>query len=286
LYEGSFGWPWGVHLDPEALKKLRVPLFLLGVGTGSGFASALHKPSARAVREITLLNDYAVLSGARDVITLAWLKDLGVTNAKLMGDPATFIFNRPWRRKLSGHILVVIPPSRIWNSKRQFLNVYRRGRAVFRALAGITGTLLKQRQKVVVACNDPNDIDLAQQLFAGYEVTCPATPEEYFKILASSRAVLSGRLHTAVAAFSLGIPFLLIDIDGRTRGFVQTYQLDRWAVNTLDPDIAERLHDQTLNLLNESELMTWQSFIEKRNQLEKQAMDFLEEGLNSIRRGP
>ena len=48
LYEGGFGWPWGVHLDPAALTQLRVPLFLLGIGTGSRFASALHKPSTRA----------------------------------------------------------------------------------------------------------------------------------------------------------------------------------------------------------------------------------------------
>src|SRR6266576_4820222 len=59
LYEGALGWPWGVHLDLEALKKLRVPLLLLGVGTGSSFESPIHRPSARARREIKLLNDHA-----------------------------------------------------------------------------------------------------------------------------------------------------------------------------------------------------------------------------------
>jgi len=282
LYEGAFGWPWGVHLDPDALTKLRVPLFLLGVGTGSAFASELHQPAAGAVREITLLNELASLSGVRDVITLAWLKRVGITKAKLLGDPATFIFNHPMQTNKTGHILVVIPPYRVWNNKRQFLTVYKRGRAVFRALAGITRTLLEQGQKVVVACNDPNDLELAQQLFAGYDVTCPSTPEDYFKLLRKSRAVISGRLHTAVVAFSLGIPFLLLDIDGRTSGFVQTYQLDNWAVSAADHGIAERLTAKTLNLLNERELANWQPFIESRDQMEKLAMNCLEQALNSI----
>src|SRR6185295_108473 len=34
LYEGAVGWRWGVHLDLDALANLRVPLFLLGIGTG------------------------------------------------------------------------------------------------------------------------------------------------------------------------------------------------------------------------------------------------------------
>src|SRR5689334_19225002 len=42
LYEGALGWPWGVHLDKKALRQLRVPLFLIGIGTGSAFASPLH----------------------------------------------------------------------------------------------------------------------------------------------------------------------------------------------------------------------------------------------------
>src|SRR5947208_17033962 len=37
LYEGSLRWRWGVHLEPDALDDLCVPLFLVGIGTGSSF---------------------------------------------------------------------------------------------------------------------------------------------------------------------------------------------------------------------------------------------------------
>ena len=85
LYEGSYRWRWGVHLEVEALKNLRVPLFLLGIGSGSNFGSPLHNPSTRAKSEIKLLNDYATFSGARDVITFEWLQQLGLSKVKLTG---------------------------------------------------------------------------------------------------------------------------------------------------------------------------------------------------------
>jgi polysaccharide pyruvyl transferase len=102
LYEGSYRWRWGVHLEVEALENLRVPLFLLGIGSGSNSTSPLHRPSTRAKSQIKLLNDYATLSGARDVITFDWLQQLGISKAKLTGDPATFIFNYPPRNDREG----------------------------------------------------------------------------------------------------------------------------------------------------------------------------------------
>ncbi len=78
LYEGSYRWRWGVHLEDDALENLRVPMFLLGIGAGSDFTSPLRKPSARAKKEIKLLNDCATFSGARDVITYDWLQQLGM----------------------------------------------------------------------------------------------------------------------------------------------------------------------------------------------------------------
>jgi polysaccharide pyruvyl transferase WcaK-like protein len=287
LYEGGFRWPWGVHLDTDALKNLRVPLFLLGVGTGSSFNSSLHKPAARAKVEIKLLNDYATLSGARDVTTLDWLHQLGVTKAELMGDPATFIFNyQPQQINHSSHVLIAIPPRRVWSSKRQFWKVHASGRPVFLALVELTKTLLENGHQVVVACNDPADLPVAQELFAGclpHPVICPETPEEYFQLLSKSRAVISGRLHTAVVAFSLGIPFLLIDIDRRTHGFLKTYELEPLSVVPSRSGIDVRLNEQTKTLLHDTSSEEWQSRIEMRDQMNEVAMNLLKEALRSIR---
>jgi polysaccharide pyruvyl transferase WcaK-like protein len=285
LYEGSLGWPWGVHLDPHALENLHVPLFLLGLGTGSSFNSPLHKPSRRAKAEIRLVNDCATLSGVRDVTTLDWLQQLGVTKAKLMGDPAAFIFNhaaKPANR--SGPIMITLPPRRVWTSKRQLWNVRANGRAVFSALVGLTQKLLDRGEQCIVVCNDPLDLEVAGKLFGSWlprPVVCPQTPEEYFQLLAQSRAVISGRLHTAVVSFSLGIPFLLIDVDQRTRGFLNTYQLQPWAITPSRSGVERRLNEQAEVLLSDDS-QRWQSRIDKRDEMYYLAMNLLRTALREI----
>lgn len=286
LYEGAFGWPWGVHLNPDALKNLRVPLFLLGLGTGSSFASPIHQPSPRAAFEIKLLNDYAALSGARDVTTLNWLQKLGVTKAKLLGDPATFIFNHPLRdTNPDGRVMITLPPLRMWSSRRQFWKVRTVGRAMFSALVELTRKLLDEGHQVEVVCNDPPDLPVAERLFNEVlqrPVLCPTHPEEYFQLLSQSQAVISGRLHTAVVALSLGIPFLIIDSDHRTNGFLKTFQLEPWSIVPSRFGMAEQLYKQAQVLLDDSARQSWQEGIGKRDRTYGVAMDALRVALHSI----
>jgi polysaccharide pyruvyl transferase WcaK-like protein len=286
LYESSWRWRWGVHLETGALENLQVPLFLLGIGTGSDFLSRPHAPSLRARNEIRLLNTHAAFSGARDVLTCDWLHQLGISKAKLTGDPATFIFNHPLQQnKRDGHILMTMPPLRFWNTKRQFWKVHVSGRAVFKAIVTLARLLLEKGHTVVVACNDPLDWNLTCQLFDGWfpgQSVCPSSPEEYFQILSNSRAVITGRLHTAVVSFSLGIPFVLIDTDQRTHGFIETYQLDSWSVSPSGKSIAARLKEQADKLLSDEAQEPWEFFIRKRDQMYARAMSLLRDALKSI----
>lgn len=283
LYEGSFRWPWGVHLEADALKQMRVPLFLMGIGSGSNFSGALHRPSPRAEKEIKLLNRHAAFSGARDVTTFEWLQRLGIAKAKLMGDPATFIFNLPARHDRSGTVLISVPPRRFWSSKRQAWNVLTRGRAMFKALNMLARRLSNEGRDVVVVCNDPADLATAESLFGWMPnpVLCPQTPEDYFEVLSKSVAVVSGRLHTAVAAFSLGIPFVLIDVDQRTRGFIKTYQLEGWALDPSQSGVEGRLSEQVNRLLSIDSAGSWELLIEKRDEMYLRSMKMLTEALRA-----
>jgi hypothetical protein len=287
LYEGNWRWRWGVHVEPGAIEELRVPLFLLGVGTGSAFLSPTHKPSARARSEIKLLNERAELSGARDVLTLRWLRALGVSKAELTGDPATFIFNRPARLEGS-RVTMAMPPRRFWSSRGQFLKVRLHGRAIFRALVALARTLAGQGREVVVACNDPADLGLARGLFGeGFagRIVCPGTPEEYFGLLSESRAVVAGRLHTAVVSFSLGVPFVLIDSDQRTRGFVETYGLDDWAAAPGVGDFRARLFERAERLLAGDALAPWEALVRKRELVRGRGMGLLRDALARVNSG-
>jgi polysaccharide pyruvyl transferase WcaK-like protein len=286
LYEGSLRWRWGVHMEDGALDNLRVPLFLMGLGTGSDFLSRPHHPSKRARKEICLLNARAAFSGVRDTITHDWLRRLGISKAELMGDPATFIFNRPVQQaNADGHILIAMPPLRFWTSKRQFWKVRAQGRVMFRAVVAQARTFLEKGYSVSVACNDPADLPLARELFErslSCPVLCPQSPEEYFQLLDGARALVSGRLHTAVVALSLGIPFVLMDIDQRSHGFTETYQLGDWSLIPTRSGFEARLKKQADNLLSDEALKSWEIFVNRRDRMHERAMALLEHALKSI----
>lgn len=285
LYEGAWNWPWGVHLDSRALPKLRVPLFLLGIGTGSDFASSLHRPSSRALSEIKLLNECATLSAVRDITTLEWLRNLGISKARLLGDPANFIFNEPLRPPNEGkHILIVMPPRRVWSNRRRFWTSRAIGRPIFHSLASLRHDLIKQRSQVVVACNDRADLPVAHQLFGhgSGSVVCPDSVDEYFELLTNASAVISGRLHTAVVAFSLGIPFVLVNIDHRTEGFIKTYGLEDFSVDPSPVAFSRNLNHKAAALLSQNSRPWWQTKIAARDEMHRLATTALREAINSI----
>jgi polysaccharide pyruvyl transferase WcaK-like protein len=273
LYEGNYRWHWGIHLEEEALDQLHVPLLLLGIGSGSGFGAPLHTASKRATSEIRLLNDHATLSGARDLITLAWLHKIGIAKAQLTGDPATFIFNRPLQEKPRQHVLIVVPPRRFWSSFQQFWSVRRHGRPMFKALVSLARSLLESGEKVVVACNDPLDLPLAKSLFDGVvrDILVPQTPEHYFQLVSASSAVVTGRLHTAVVAFSLGVPFVLMNVDQRTEGFIKTYELESWSIAPARDQVEEVLPRLVTKLLCNERQPAWTRLIELRDNIHERA---------------
>jgi polysaccharide pyruvyl transferase WcaK-like protein len=280
LYEGNYRWHWGIHLETEALEKLRVPLLLLGIGSGSAFRAPLHSASKQATNEIKLLNQHASLSGARDVITLAWLHELGIAKAQLTGDPATFIFNAPLQTRLAGRVLIVMPPRRFWRSIHQFWNVRRHGRAMFTAMVSLAKSLRQAGEEVIVACNDPLDLPLAQSLFQGFDIICPQTPEDYFEHVAKSSAVVSGRLHSAVAAMSLGVPFVLMNVDQRTEGFIKTYGLDSWSITPSDSSLEVGLRELVTKLLSDRRATDWKNFIELRDETNARVSQVISQALH------
>jgi polysaccharide pyruvyl transferase WcaK-like protein len=280
LYEGGFRWPLGIHLDPNALQDLRVPLVLLGIGTGSNFGAPVHRPSRRAVNEIKQLNERATLSAVRDATTLSWLRQIGVNQAKLLGDPATCIFNREVHTATAGsHVLIILPPHRVWASKRGFWKALTLGRPIFRALVDLTKTLLEKGEEIRVVCNDPLELPLARKLFGRtlpHPILCPTDPDDYFELLAKSRFVVTGRLHTAAVALSLAVPFLLIDIDQRTRGFLDTYELAAASVQPDKANMSGILLQKTLELMDLPAPTPWLAGIERRNFFYKLAVSQLE----------
>lgn len=132
-----------------------------------------------------------------------------------------------------------------------------------------------------MACNDPADLPLTSRLFGKVlpEIVCPGTPEKYFPLLRSARAIVSGRLHTAVAAFSMGLPFILFNVDQRTNGFIKTHGLEDSSLQPSPDSIERDLEVLTSDLLRGNLASSFKSALEKRDQIYSRSMTLLEEAM-------
>ncbi|MCS7173064.1 MAG: polysaccharide pyruvyl transferase family protein [Armatimonadetes bacterium] len=279
LYEAVPGRNrWGVHLDPSALPRLRVPMLLVGIGTGSDpGARRPTPPTPQVAEEIRLLNRYAVFSGVRDVVTLEWLQALGVSTAQLLGDPATFLFCLPVREPRQVRRVALVPPPRrpYWERWRRIRFWDMRGPNLWRAMADLVRELVASGLEVWVMCNDPRDVSLVRDLFAygRLAIELASSAESYLALLQEMDAVVTARLHTAVVALSLGIPFVLVDLDQRTHGFVRTFGLGEWTVPYAWAGMTSHLRRRVLHLV--SGKTDWRPFVAKRDEMRDRALAML-----------
>lgn len=283
LYEGHA--TWGVHCDLRALPKLEKPLLLVGIGTGSAFgASSPTRPSPEVLAEIKAVNAKATFSGVRDTVTLRWLADFGIST-HLMGDPAAYTFDEDFTpASRSGPILIVPPNTRTVRPgpRRSIRKLFRfRDKSVFTALRETVTHLQRSGEDVVVVLNDPDDIDYVETLF-GVDRTQIARPVDvgsYVQLMRSASFLCSGRLHSCVLALALGVPFALLDMDQRTRGFIDTYGVGASAIPAFSDGVAQRMLQAVEGLRPGGAMSDWQDIAAKRRQMKRRAVTLLREAL-------
>jgi polysaccharide pyruvyl transferase WcaK-like protein len=124
-------------------------------------------------------------------------------------------------------------------------------------------------------------------MFSGWfsgRVVCPGESDKYFQLVSHAIAVVSGRLHTAALALSLGIPFVLLDLDYRTKGFIQTYSLNHATVSHRS-NFRESLFRQMDDLLASGNREAWTKSILIRDELYLKAQNRLAAAFKDIENG-
>ncbi|HMP18429.1 MAG TPA: polysaccharide pyruvyl transferase family protein, partial [Gemmatales bacterium] len=105
-------WHWGVETRVEALEQIRVPLVLVGMGTGSDWAAPILPYTAKAASEVRVLFQKAIATAVRDEPTRQELLKLGISTT-CTGCPVTFLTDRPVQADLEKPLIVSLPPARI-----------------------------------------------------------------------------------------------------------------------------------------------------------------------------
>ncbi len=234
---------WGVVTDMDDLHQLRVPLLLLGMGTGSDWGQTIRPYTAQAAQEIKLLHRKAFAAAVRDEPTQKKLSEIGVA-ARCTGCPVTFLTDRPIRaNRASGPLLVSLPPARLLK--------YWSGRWFMRQTMSYLKWLKRQKVNFLVTLHERPDLEFAPNWVPkGIPRFYTESIQELVDRYEDSCGVIGFRLHAALLGLGLGKPIVPVNVDWRGRAFSQTFALDDLALEQGHWGQFSLLRKLTLHLLS------------------------------------
>jgi polysaccharide pyruvyl transferase WcaK-like protein len=275
LYECRRSGQWAVSTDVQSIRRLKKPVLLLGMGAGSRLAHVAAPHSPRSLEEITLLNEKAVGSSVRDVMTAGFLSSLGLSKHVMTGCPATFLFDEPFAFNDNRKVVIACPPAR-----------YRRRRVLFYRLIRATRKYARYCKGLglapVLSCQHEQDVEPARQLMArDAECFYSEDTQDYYDLFAQARWVVGYRLHAAILSLSRGIPFIPITFDLRGQGFAATYESAQWAIDATRWGLYRSLVDRTREILNRNPA-PFRNFLRIRQHLRGVMDGFLAKSLAAV----
>jgi polysaccharide pyruvyl transferase WcaK-like protein len=217
---------WGVFTDLDSIRRLRVPVLLLGMGTGSSFGQSIRPYVEPSVSEIKALFDKSFAHAVRDVTTVEQLARIGVST-RCTGCPVTFLSDRPVEAQTSGPLAVSLPPYYIRDSLQ--------GRWFMHQTLRYIRWLIGREIPVLVTLHEDRDV-----AFAKSHLPPPAPPlfdiyyteslPDQLARFESIRGMVGFRLHAALTAWALGKPILPVGLDWRGKGFIRTIGSDAYSL--------------------------------------------------------
>jgi polysaccharide pyruvyl transferase WcaK-like protein len=233
---------WGVFTTLESIRRLRPPLLLVGMGTGSSFGKQIRPYIPQAREQIRALFGRAFASAVRDATTAERLAEIGV-KTQCVGCPVTFLTDRDVTAARQDLPLIVsFPPSRI---VKRFL-----GKSFMRGAMRYLAWLRAQGVPVVVTLHEAPDQEIVHQWVPrGTDVFYTESVDELIARYEASRGVIGFRLHAALLGLGLGKPVVPVGVDWRGLAFIQTFGLDDIAIRPFRLGQFSKLRQLTARLL-------------------------------------
>lgn len=209
---------WGVFTDVDSLRRLNVPILLVGMGTGSDWNKEIRPYTSRATAEIKLLHSKAFAAAVRDQKTVEKLEELHL-KAICTGCPVTFLTDRPvTAADTSRPLIVSLPPSRILRTWK--------GWWFMRQTAEYLRWLRRKGIPHVVSLHQDADLKVLPNWLPADTPTFHTTRvDELIDRYEDSCGVIGFRLHAGLLALGLGKPIIPVGIDWRGQAFLETFGL-------------------------------------------------------------
>ncbi len=200
-------------LSKEQLKKIRVPIIPLGIGTtrhkgdDNGFTS-------ESIEILKLVHGSCQKGSVRDIRTLEALEQAGISNAVMTGCPTLFrSLHSEWRLRTS-------------NSNRRVVVTVRKGqrenvRKLYQTLqhAGWSPIVAAQKQNDKYFCRSIPFIQRAIPVIYEFDI------KPYLKMIDESFGAIGWRLHGNMFHLSLGNPAVFFSNCSRAQSFCEAFHL-------------------------------------------------------------
>ncbi len=227
LYEKRFNSGWGANLGLEYLKKIKKPIFIVGVGCNINFLrqkfyrrpfNILGKEGFEIIR---YLHNTACSVSIRDDYTACLLEKHNIYRYSITGCPALYInsdFNTLQRKESKDYIcfafrnlsIQVIPKKEVYRFCRYTELFYR---------------YFSKRCRVLICCHGETDLDLLPLSIPHKDVILFNTVGELLELYSHALLVIGARLHACVAAVSFNVPAALVIYDTRGLSFAEMFNL-------------------------------------------------------------
>lgn len=240
-----------LELDQNALQALEVPMLLFSMAWGRIYnreGKLVRRSDAMPEKKVIDLCARSTTVLARDEVTLAYLRELGVSNGELGGCPGFLLASS---RSL-------LPQPTIDVSGTVLLSVRTPERMCVspRLQAGIRSDILGMIEvlkecgypDIRLLCHDYRDLFFASS-FPDTDYIYTENATELLAMLARCRLNVGYRLHAFIPCVSFGTPSILITYDERAESVLETTGLGAWGINMMNHGcIHGQLREKLANL--------------------------------------
>ncbi len=231
---------WYFNCDTSLFTKIKVPIILLGLGCNNNLGKDIFggELSDKAKESIKLINDLSVISTVRDKRTYDILKEIGITNHKLMLDPACFL-STPKITKEKKIAINLAQHSQLlgrYDCGKEGQNNRNKNIKLF---SDISNYLISKHYSVVFICHDA----LEQSLVIDLKKHVPQLKwlntddiNVMLKEYASCQFTIAIKMHSCILSFASLTPFINLYYDIKSPEFMKMIYWTQFGQNLFSID--------------------------------------------------
>ncbi len=247
----------------ELIRNIRIPVYCFGLGIQNALPDGDEKALMPDILDLLrALDDKSTIFGVRGETTLAWLKTIGIKNAKALGCPSMFAYP-----KNIMSVAAPVQPARFITAGHLAMTNQQdsRGHKLMRGFRAISPSYVFQGEvahfKELLYCNiyDEATQTLERGVIAPYieKRMCYQPPfDRYYSFSESSSwrqacaqfdVYVGDRIHCGVAALQVGVPALILYADARVQELAAYHGIPSCSLDDFEAKGPRAVIEENLN---------------------------------------